>query len=239
MANRSGRSIGIEMRICSWIAPENRYGGRCRHRRSARWLAAVPTSSWPVKLVSTSQCASRYGWAASARSSVASSASSRSSASSQRMCVPVARSMPWLRASENEPFHGKCSTVAPYDSAISIVRSDDPVSTMIISSTPAAHEARQSGSISSSSFTIMQSEMLTLPAAVTERRATSLRKPRIAFTAWRSRGGSVTAIGRFRRALAACRLPARFSRPGSRCSAARSTLTARAASLRPNSATPR
>ena len=82
------------------------------------------------------------------------------------MCVPVAASMPWLRASENEPFHGKCSTVAPNDSAISTVRSDEPVSTMIISSTPSAHEARQSGSISSSSFTIMQSEMRTSSAVV-------------------------------------------------------------------------
>ena len=239
MANRSGRSIGIEMRICSWIAPEKRYGGRWRQRRSARWFAAVPTSAWPVKFVSTSQCASRYGRPASARSSDASSASSRSSASSHRMWVPVARSMPWLRASENEPFQGKCSTFAPNDSAISMVRSDDPVSTMIISSTPAAHEARHSGSISSSSLTIMQSEMLTSSAAAADRLVTSFRKPRMALIAWRSRGGSVTLIGRFTRILAACRLPARFSRLGSICSAACRIRTASGASFRPNSATPR
>ena len=112
------------------------------------------------------------------------------------------------------------------------------MSTMIISSTPAAHESRQSGSISSSSLTIMQSEMLTLSAAEPARRGRSFRNPRIAFTAWRSRGGSETLIGRFTRIFAAWRLPARFSRFASMRSAACRMRMASAASFRPNSATP-
>ena len=71
---------------------------------------------------------------------------------------PVALSIETLRASAKEPFHGKCTTLAPNDSAISTVRSVEPVSTTIISSTTPRSGSRHPGSISSSSFTIMHSE---------------------------------------------------------------------------------
>ena len=51
---------------------------------------------------------------------------------------PLAASIEALRASANDPFHGKCTTFAPNDSAISTVRSVEPVSTTIISSTTSA-----------------------------------------------------------------------------------------------------
>ncbi len=90
----------------------------------------MPTSSWPVKFVSTSQCASRYGWAASARSSVASSASSRSSASSQRMCVPVARVDAVVagvgeRAVPREVQHRRAERLGDLDRAVGRSRVDD------------------------------------------------------------------------------------------------------------------
>ena len=77
---------------------------------------------------------------------------------------PVACSRETLRASANEPFHGNDTTRAPNDSAISTVRSDEPVSTTTISSTASRAAARHAGSSSSSSFTIMHSESVS-PAA--------------------------------------------------------------------------
>ncbi len=68
---------------------------------------------------------------------------------------PVAASKDALRASENDPVHSRSITRAPNDFAISIVRSVEPVSTITISSTAGAAAARQRGSISSSSRTIM------------------------------------------------------------------------------------
>ena len=67
----------------------------------------------------------------------------------------VACSKDVLRASEKDPVHGCSMTLAPNSCAISIVRSVDPVSTMMISSTAGATAARHLGSISSSSLTIM------------------------------------------------------------------------------------
>ena len=69
---------------------------------------------------------------------------------------PVAASKEALRASANEPVHSRSMTFAPNDLAISIVRSVEPVSTTMISSTASRTAARLRGSISSSSRTIMQ-----------------------------------------------------------------------------------
>src|SRR4051794_18844627 len=68
---------------------------------------------------------------------------------------PVAASKEALRASANEPVHSRSMTFAPNDFAISTVRSVEPVSTTMISSTASLAAARLRGSISSSSRTII------------------------------------------------------------------------------------
>src|SRR5258708_6465304 len=61
-----------------------------------------------------------------------------------------------LRAAEKLFTHGKSNTRAPKLTATSRVRSLEPVSTTIISSTRPDTDCRQAGRLSSSFFTIMQ-----------------------------------------------------------------------------------
>ena len=75
------------------------------------------------------------------------------------------------------------ATRAPNDSAISTVRSLEPVSTTIISETASRHDSRQAASISSSSRTIMQSEMLPAAGCVRARFATCSSEGRSARSA--------------------------------------------------------
>ena len=58
---------------------------------------------------------------------------------------PVAASKDTLRAAEKSPSHSWCRTRAPRLSAISTVRSVDPVSTTMISSTASRAASRQRG----------------------------------------------------------------------------------------------
>ena len=87
----------------------------------------------------------------------------------------VAASSEMLRASAKEPFQGKSITLAPNDRAISAVRSLEPVSTTIISSTASRTASRHPGSISSSSLTIMHSESV-MPVRGRARPATALAR---------------------------------------------------------------
>ncbi len=91
----------------------------------------------------------------SERSSGLSSSTSTSSASRHSSQSPSAASKETLRACAKEPVHSWKSTRAPNERAISTVASVEPVSTITISSTVSATEARQRGSISCSSRTIM------------------------------------------------------------------------------------
>jgi hypothetical protein len=86
------------------------------------------------------------------------SSSRRSSASGQKTQSPAACLRDSLRASAKLSYQGKSKTLAPKEAATSLVRSVDPVSTTIISSTRSAVEARQSGRLASSSLTIMHND---------------------------------------------------------------------------------
>ena len=113
----------------------------------------------------------------------------------------MAASKETLRAAAKSPDQSKWITRAPKDSAISTVRSEEPVSTTTISSTAGRTASRQRGSISSSSFTIMQSVRVS-PAAG--------RAPEAQRSARRARSGSATATGPGRRSTRGARAhPAR------------------------------
>ncbi len=134
-----------------------------------------PSPRW---LTNRSEKPSRHGFRANARRRRASPSASTSSASSHRIQSPVAASIETLRASANEPFHGKWTTRAPNDSAISTVESVDPVSTTTISSTAGAAAWSERGSISSSSLTIMQSEIRSPSTGRARRASESARSAR-------------------------------------------------------------
>ena len=136
-SNRSGRYVGIVCAFCSWMRPSKRYSGRLRNMRSVWWSTAMPASSLArvVRLDEVEALAPRAA-RRSSRSRAASSRSSCSSASRYMIQSPVAASSETLRASENEPFHGKCDAPSRRTTRRSRrVRSVEPVSTMIISST--------------------------------------------------------------------------------------------------------
>jgi hypothetical protein len=85
---------------------------------------------------------------------------------------PVAASKDTLRACAKEPVHSCESTRAPNERAISTVASVEPVSTTTISSTAPATAAKQRGSMSCSSRTIMH-RLSRKPSAGWARAATS------------------------------------------------------------------
>jgi hypothetical protein len=81
-----------------------------------------------------------------------------SSASIQKSQSPRAcRSDSW-RAAEKSSHQGNSKSRAPWSRAISFVESSDPVSTTTSSSTQGRMPARQAGSVSAASRTIMQRE---------------------------------------------------------------------------------
>ena len=88
---------------------------------------------------------------------------------------PVAASKDTLRAAEKSPSHSWCRTRAPRRSAISTVRSVEPVSTTTISSTASRAASRQRPSIASSSLTIMH-RLMVRPSA--GRAAAAMRSTR-------------------------------------------------------------
>ena len=80
----------------------------------------------------------------------------RSSQSRTRIHFPVASSNPWFRAAAKSSRQRKSTTRAPWRRAIERVRSRDPVSTTMISSTSCCAESRQATMFFSSSQAIMQ-----------------------------------------------------------------------------------
>ena len=132
--------------FCSWMRPSKRYSGPVapEAKREVGDGRAGVLAAGVVRLDEVEALAPR---AAEQRRAAcgASSASRCSSASRYMIQSPVAVSSETLRASANEPFHGKWTTFAPNDSAISTVRSVEPVSTTIISSTTPRSGSRQPG----------------------------------------------------------------------------------------------
>ena len=131
---------------------------------------------------------------------------------------PVAASKDTLRAAEKSPSHSWCRTRAPWLSAISTVRSVEPVSTTTISSTASRAASRQRPIIASSSLTIMH-RLSVRPSA--GRAAASMRstrgcRSRIRPAAW----ASTRTPARLRRVHSA-RLRSTLGSSGSRRCAAR------------------
>ena len=126
------------------MRPSKRYSGRLRNRRMrvVRDRRAVLEIARVVDLGQEEGLAP--GAARPARAGAAtSSATSTSSASRYMTQSPVAASKDTLRAAEKSPSHSWCRTRAPRLSAISTVRSVEPVSTTTISSTASRAACRQ------------------------------------------------------------------------------------------------
>ena len=137
--------------ICSWtryrqrsprvVAEEpdvvdDRGGSRPCRSRTGRW-----------HFIDIGDVFVRPSPAKSARSFCRSSSSSRSSASSQKIQSPVAWRSDSLRAAAKSSTQGNSKTRAPRRAAIARVRSVEPVSTTIISSTRPAAGAEALGQI--------------------------------------------------------------------------------------------
>ena len=127
------------------MRPSKRYSGRLRNTRSASWVIAVPSSRSPVWLVSSRKKASRQVRPESARR--------RSASLGDEHLVGVEVHDPVagggvegdVARGGEVAVHSWCRTRAPKLSAISTVRSVEPVSTTTISSTASRAAARQRG----------------------------------------------------------------------------------------------
>ncbi len=133
-------------------------------------------------------------------------AASRPRPRRRRRCAPAAK----------EPVHSWKSTRAPNERAISTVASVEPVSTITISSTASATAARQRGSISCSSRTIMH-RLRRMPVAGSCARGDLERSARqLGERGMRrcGRGRRCAAVAGAPRARPGCDPPARAADPG-------------------------